>query len=315
MSEGIPIWTNDEKHDLDIAKFVIEGDEFVEQIVSRAVNELRRATRGKHLTFASAVTEGSPGSLYAAVEALYLHLSDDYHLLYEFERAFDEVTGEQQIRLPLMTGRANRGTCIDLVILFLSCLANAKLWPVYIHLRGRADHSLGATWLEQPFQYREPFLTLGDLRSCLATGDILVFECTGFVEGYPPRPHKISFAEACEEARRLLEGIEEHNFGFALDVHRAWETGVSQMRFRSTPLVYDLGGGTMDVVAIQLNAEYKGQVDIEKLKDDILAVSLRHAGVLSRNRQTHQNKKEPIEGRVPSSGSLSSLYRNWVRLF
>jgi len=74
---------------LDIVRFVIEGDDVVEQIVFRAVSELRRTTRGKHLTFASALSAGSLESLRAVAEALNLYLSDDYHLLYEFVATID----------------------------------------------------------------------------------------------------------------------------------------------------------------------------------------------------------------------------------
>jgi len=85
------------------------------------------------------------------VKALYLHLREHSLLLYEYERAFDPFTNEQQVRLPSATARENRGTCIDLVILFLSCLANAKLWPIYIQIvQGQIGHALAATWLREP---------------------------------------------------------------------------------------------------------------------------------------------------------------------
>jgi hypothetical protein len=253
MFGSIPIWINDGKHDIDIARFVIEGDDFVEQIVSRAVSELRRSTRNKHLTFASAVTEDSIDTRRAVVEALYLRLSDDYHLLYEFERAFEDATGQQQVRLPMMTGQANRGTCLDLVILFLSCLANVKLWPVYLHLRGRVDHSLGGTWLVQPPLHRHNFLSLGAVKGGLATGELMVVECTGFVEGYPPRPHKMSFRESGDEAAQILERADECGFGFALDVRGAWETGIKPATAHPSPdlapeLVPDIAGRWSKIV-------------------------------------------------------------------
>ena len=56
-------------------------------------------------------------------------------LAYEFERASDKATRAQQVRLPAATFRDNAGTCIDLTVLYLSCLAAAKLWPVFVCVR------------------------------------------------------------------------------------------------------------------------------------------------------------------------------------
>jgi hypothetical protein len=219
-------WINDGDHDSDLASFVLEGDDFVSHIVSRASAELHRVTAHRHRGFASAVAAGTPADLRAVVEALYLHLKQDYHLVYEWERAFDEVTHEQQVRLPQAVRSENRGTCIDLALLFLSCLANAKVWPIFVNVQGAEGHALAATWLTAPDPEREVFLTLRALRRHLSAGTILAVEATGFAEGFPPRPHKVSFAEACREAQVLLDGLPEEQFRFALDVRRAWENGV-----------------------------------------------------------------------------------------
>jgi hypothetical protein len=155
-----PRWVNDGRHDQDIARYVIEGDDFANRIAARAGTELRRITHHRHLSFASAVTAGDVGSRRAAVEALYLHLKNDQHLRYEFERDFDERTGGQYVRVGRVLGEEGRGTCIDLVVLFLSCLSNVKLWPVYVQVRlpipgsNLVDHALAGCWIDDPLRSR-----------------------------------------------------------------------------------------------------------------------------------------------------------------
>jgi hypothetical protein len=229
MSEPLPTWINDGEHgryDLDIAQLVLEGADFAKHIVSRAADELYRQTEHRHLTFASAIDDGTPDTLGAAVGALYLHLKQDHRLRYEYEGAFDDLTGAQQVRLPGMIRQENRGTCLDLVLLFASCLANAKLWPILVVTRG---HALAASWLHPPAADRQSFIGLDELHRHLSCGTIVAVECTGFVEGVPKRQHKLGFADACQAARELLDGLSPRQFRFALDVRRAWESGVSPL--------------------------------------------------------------------------------------
>src|SRR5947209_20405319 len=100
MPDSLPVWINDGQHDLEIARFVIEGDPFVNHLVAQAADELRILTHYEHWGFAAATQDGSSDILSAAVEALYLHLMADHRLFYEFEAAYNVATGEQQIQLP-----------------------------------------------------------------------------------------------------------------------------------------------------------------------------------------------------------------------
>jgi formylglycine-generating enzyme required for sulfatase activity/tRNA A-37 threonylcarbamoyl transferase component Bud32 len=227
MIDPTPTWINDGNHDLDVAQFVLEDADFVNHIVSRAVDELCRLTEDRHRSFASAVHTARPDSLRAVVASLYLHLKQDHRLRYEYERAFLEATGAQRVRLPGTIRQENRGTCLDLALLFASCLANAKLWPIVVVVHG---HALTACWTATPDPARETFITLDELRGRLDSGEIVAVECTGFVEGFPERPYRVSYAEACQKGRELLQGLEPGLFRFALDVQRAWQKGVRPFR-------------------------------------------------------------------------------------
>ena len=223
MSDMNVMWINDTEqgqHDLDIARFVLEGDDFANHLVSRASDELAHVTDRRHITFASAVTAGDQDSLCAAVEAIYLHLKQDYHLRYEFESAFNATTREQRVRLPGIIRRENRGTCLDLALLFASCLANAKLWPIVVVVNG---HALTACWVEPPDPVRKTFIGLDEFRGHIGSGRIVAVECTGFVEGFPERQHKLSYVDACQTAQDVLHQLIPGQFRFALDINRAWE--------------------------------------------------------------------------------------------
>jgi hypothetical protein len=223
MTTRTPTWINDRQHDRDLAKFVLEGAEFVQHIVSRAADELYRTSGHQHLTFASATDAGTPETFRAIVEAIYLHLKHDQRLRYEYEGAFDDVTYEQQVRLPGVLRQQNRDTCLDLALFFASCLANAKLWPIVVVVHG---HALTACWVTTPDSLREPLLSLNELGQHLDSGKIVAVECTGFAEGFPKRQHKLGYEEACREAQELLQALPTHDFSCALDIRRAWETGV-----------------------------------------------------------------------------------------
>lgn len=217
---------NDEHSVATIARYVVEDEVFIGKIVSAATNELKMVTAHKYVSFAAAV---EAQAVSAVVEALYLHLKNDYHLRYEYEVRHNPVTETQVIRLPQHIEREGRGTCVDLVLLFLGCLANAKVKPVYVQLllknaKGEliAGHALAGAWLVEPYKKGPVLLSLDSARQYVNRGQLLLLDCTGFVEGYPSRQHKLSFDEAVDEAKRLLEEVEVQ---FVVDIRRAQEKG------------------------------------------------------------------------------------------
>ncbi len=220
---GAPKWINDRQHDRDIAGYVISGDAFVERVTKAAEAVLRELTAHEYQTFAAAVESQNRDVLRKAVKAIYLQLKE-LELSYAHEPAFDPFSLEQTIRLPAEVGGRRRGTCIDLVLLFLSCLANAQLPPVYAQVRtGQTGHAFAAVWLREPPPNRDELLTPERL---LDEKSILLVECTGFVEGASWRQHAALFEDACAEARARLHGPGAGQLEFALDVWRAWEKGV-----------------------------------------------------------------------------------------
>jgi hypothetical protein len=221
MSVSAPVWINDGKHNLQIARFVIEGDSLVDHLTAQAADELRILTHYEHWSFPSAITDGAPEARAAAVEAIYLHLMADWHLIYKFEPAFYVQSGAQQIRLPAMTVVDQQGTCIELALLFLSCLANVKLASVYVQLnQGDGGHALAAAWIDPP-QARKEEMTLDEIRTHVKAGRLLVVECTGFAKGFPGRQYRLPFQQAREKAKELV--FDPSWSGWGVDVFQAWE--------------------------------------------------------------------------------------------
>ena len=117
----------------------------------------------------------------------------------------------------------------------LSCLAAAKLWPVFVCVRqGDGAHVLAATWLTPPREGRDALIDLAELRRLLGSGQMLAVECTGFAEGVPGRPHKLSFPEACAVAADLLRRLRADEFRFALEARAGFyeSQGIKQGQAR-----------------------------------------------------------------------------------
>jgi hypothetical protein len=153
------------------------------------------------------------------VETLYEELRHQYHIRYEYEEAFAEARGAQRIRPPQTVGEERRGTCLDLTLLFLSCLKSVQLWPVYVQVTfPEWDHAIGGTWLEPPDACDPSRLDATKLREYVKEGRILVLDATGFVVGYLPQEQKkLEFTEACKQAERL---VRDEEIRFVLDIDR-----------------------------------------------------------------------------------------------
>jgi hypothetical protein len=245
------VWTNDGSHNQDLARFVIEGAEFVETVVSGAERELRTITDEQYRSFADVVAVGSDQGLGLAVKALYVHLLRNYNFRYAHERDFDPAGNRQQIRLPEDVHRAGRGTCIDLTILLLSCLAHAKMCPLYVQTDG---HALAGVWTVSNLpDDRNMLLSDAEVREGLNARRLLILESTGFVEGYPLRPNKMSFRDAVEEAGECLK----KQIKFALDIKRAWQLYPDLKTWASSHRIQD----DPPAVTIEITPDIKEIVD------------------------------------------------------
>ena len=134
----------------------------------------------------------------------------------------------QKIRTPerILEGRV--ATCMDLAMLFASCLEQAGLRAVILIKEG---HAWVGVWLHAAC-FPDPLTDdVQAVRKRVDSGEFLVFETTGVAQHHSHRP---SLRIAVEQGHAHL--LEENSFQYAVDIHRARELQIKPLPSRTTPL-------------------------------------------------------------------------------
>ncbi len=129
----------------------------------------------------------------------------------------------QKIRSPDRVLGTKVGTCLDLTLLFASCLEQAHLHPVLLFKEG---HAFVGCWLV-PSHF--PTAVVDDvqaIRKRVQSGEFLVFECTGIAAG-----QKTSLRQSVDIANAHLS--DGGSFRFAVDIARARELRILPLPSRS----------------------------------------------------------------------------------
>ena len=151
-----------------------------------------------------------PNRVRAQVAAIYEALRSE-SLIYSTVPASFETSG-QRVRLVDNVLTSKLGTCIDLTLLYASCLEANGIHPLLILLKG---HILVGAWLTEDIYHQ----TVGDDASFLLKGsangisDIVLVETTALASS-----QNISFEEAATMAQREIK--EENRFELFIDVYR-----------------------------------------------------------------------------------------------
>ncbi len=133
----------------------------------------------------------------------------------------------QKIRTPdrILDGRV--ATCLDLAMLFASCLEQAGLRAVVLIKEG---HAWIGVWLHSAC-FPDPLTDdAQSIRKRVASGEFLVFETTGVAQHHSHRP---SLRIALEQGDAHLR--EEGTFRYAVDIHRARELQIKPLPSRFAP--------------------------------------------------------------------------------
>src|SRR5690606_16525046 len=134
----------------------------------------------------------------------------------------------QPIRLPDQVLSEQLGCCLDLSVLFASCLEQMGLAPILIVIEG---HAFPAVWLTDD-RFPEGLIEdLPRLRNQIALGQVLAFESVHAVGGRPA-----DFEAAVAATAVNLAG--DQRFRFALDV-RACRTGYRPLPLRQVDVDFD----------------------------------------------------------------------------
>lgn len=190
-----------------VAAFVQPNDPAVDKVLKKAAELLRSHGKSSSL---DGYTKGSKRAweLTAAIWGAVVSMKVDYAL----PPASFEHTG-QKIRSATQIADGGLATCMDLALLFCSCLEQAGLNPVVVFTKG---HAFAGVWLKA-----EEFSTtvvddITALRKRLKLKEIVLFETTLAAERPP-----VNFGRAAEVgAEQLGEGKDE-TFELTVDIRRA----------------------------------------------------------------------------------------------
>jgi very-short-patch-repair endonuclease len=121
----------------------------------------------------------------------------------------------QKIRPPLEILETRVGTCLDLTMLFASCMEQCGLNPILVFTKG---HAFAGCWLNDETYSMAIVDDVTALRKRVHLQELLLFETTLAAQQKDGVP---SFSWACERGTANIPEDKEHDFHLALDVRRA----------------------------------------------------------------------------------------------
>ncbi len=240
-------WLDTQHDGMWLPSFVLPRDPVVRQIVNKAQNYLKAINDDPEAGF-DGYQSGDPAIVDFEVQAIWSAIVYDYNLSYiDPPPTYSESS--QRLRTPEDTISGNCGTCIDLALLFASCLEYIGLYPLIFLLKG---HAFPGYW--RHFSDHSRFF---ELKNRLPVSDETVSAATiqlaengswmiteeGFdlilsslieeefvpVETVSLTAHE-SFFRACEEATRTL-GKRQY-FDAMLDIKKARDNKVTPLPLR-----------------------------------------------------------------------------------
>lgn len=190
-----------------VAAFVQPNDPAVDHVLKAAASAMQASGKSGSI---DGYTHGAKrawelaSGIWTAVIQRKLH--------YALPPASFEHSG-QKVRSPGQILDAGLATCLDLTLLFASCLEQAHLNPLLIFTHG---HAFVGLWLRD-----EEFSTavvddITAVRKRLQLQEMLVFETTLAAQGHP-----VSFSQAIAQGNRQLSEEQDDKFELVVDVKRA----------------------------------------------------------------------------------------------
>ncbi len=191
-----------------LASFVMPNHPDITRITSRAASFLEEWTRDPSL---DAYQTKNTNRVLLQAAAIYKALQEQ-NIVYAEPPASFEYSG-QRVRLCDEVLAQKMGTCLDLSLLYASCLEAIGLFPLLILKKG---HIFAGVWLEDSTFAESVQDDVSLLTKRLAEGSrvLAVVECTLFTAG-----KHTPFDSACANAEYQLQ--EKGAFDCFIDVHRA----------------------------------------------------------------------------------------------
>lgn len=164
----------------------------------------------------------NPNNVKLQMAAIYAALAQQ-KIIYNNPPASYEMSG-QRVRLPHSVLEQKLGTCLDLALLYASCLEAVGLHPLLVFLKG---HAFCGCWLES-----ETFadccvddISALEKRIAADAEEILLVECTDFVDG-----RTADFDRALKHGKDHLNDVS--NFNCVVDIQRSRGSGIRPIPLR-----------------------------------------------------------------------------------
>lgn len=138
--------------------------------------------------------------------------------------------GPQRVRLGETVMQQKFATCIDITVLFASCLESFGLHPVLITAPA---HIFAGVWLTSKGRCSEPVLSdTAQLRKLIKEGKLVALECTAMTLG-----KNLSYKEARKEAEEILKALDENKIpdNDCIDVQLVRNIGIRPIPMRRNP--------------------------------------------------------------------------------
>lgn len=204
-----------------LAAFCMPNNPSVDVLVGKASKLLR--SQHSELSM-NGYQSKSRDVVWKQVSAIYSTISAENLQYAEPPASFG--TDGQKIRTAdrILEGRV--ATCLDLTMLFCSCLEQAGLRPVVLFKDG---HAWVGVWLHSTC-FPDPLLDdIQAVRKRIDSGEFLAFETTGVAQHHTRR---LSLRIAFERGQEHLQ--ENGSFRYAVDIHRAREVQIKPLPSRAT---------------------------------------------------------------------------------
>ena len=199
-----------------LSAFVTPNHPSIISITARAAELLQKWTKDPSL---DAYQTQDPNRVLQQAGAIYAALQEQ-NIVYTVPPASFEAAG-QRVRLCDAVLQQKMGTCLDLSLLYASCLESVGLHPILLLKPG---HIFAGVWLEEltfPEAVQDD-VALVTKRLTHGVNELAVVECTAFVAG-----KNLDFDQARNAAEQHLQGA--GSLEYIIDVHRSRLSGISPL--------------------------------------------------------------------------------------
>ncbi len=247
-----------------ISAFVTPNHPKVIEIISKASVYMEKWTGNPSFT---GYQTKNPNNVKKQMAAIYAALQEE-NIAYNMPPASYERIG-QRVRLPNVVLEQKTGTCLDLSVLYSSCLEAVGLHALLIFIKG---HAFAGCWLEEDTFSECSQEDVSAITKRLAVGieEISVIECTDYVAG-----KNVSFDRAENHGNNHLS--DPHDFQIAIDIIRSRGSGIRPIPMRA-------------VEEGHYKAVNYGKRSIEEITQEPKSMNLSYRGVVAEATEVTKQK-------------------------